>query len=120
MSNALQIMVSEPNNRAMPLFTRGPELEITTMQEVEVMKAILAASKIHLPSKSLERAIIMPRDLDGNHPEYPKITDMLTINPYKEKKEAKKKKGKKLANTDLDGAARMMRAGEKGLELMPS
>jgi hypothetical protein len=29
--------------------------------------------KIHLPAKTLERAIVMPRDIDNNHPEYPKV-----------------------------------------------
>ena len=45
----------------------------------------------------------MPRDLDNYHPEYPKIIETLTVNPFKAQKEAKKKKGKKIANTDLEG-----------------
>ncbi len=58
----------------------------------------------------------MPRDLDNYHPEYPKIIETLTVNPFKAQKEAKKKKGKKIANTDLEGGGRMMRAGEGALD----
>ena len=59
----------------------------------------------------------MPRDIDNNHPEYPKVIETLVVNPYKEKKELKKK-GKKGANE-----GRMMRGADhsksklEGLEL---
>ena len=100
------------------MFSRGPEIEITTLQDVEMMKALLAQIKIHLPAKTLERAIVMPRDIDNNHPEYPKVIETLTVNPYKEKKELKKKGKGKAANE-----GRMMRGADhsksklEGLEL---
>ena len=47
----------------------------------------------------MERAIVMPRDLDNYHPEYPKVMELLPVNPWRKKAETKKKKGKK----DEDG-----------------
>ena len=96
----------------MPNFSRGPEIEITTMQDVEMMKAMLAQLKIHIPTKTLERAIVMPRDLDNYHPAYPKISEMLPINPYRKKAETKKKKGKK----DEDAGARNIAVEGRKLE----
>jgi hypothetical protein len=32
------------------------------MQDLEMLKAHLAAIKFHIPAKALERGIIMPRD----------------------------------------------------------
>ena len=71
-----------------------------------------------MPAKTLERAIVMPRDIDNNHPEYPKVIDSLIVNPYKEKKELKKK-GKRKGTDE----GRMMRGADhsksklEGLEL---
>lgn len=42
----------------------------------------------------LENAIVMPRDITANHPGYVKVKELLTVNPYKEKKKEKKKKKK--------------------------
>ena len=64
------------------------------MQDVEMLKQMLARIKVHIPTKSLERGIIMPRDLDNYHPALPKIGDTLMVSPYKDKKEEKKKKKK--------------------------
>jgi len=62
-----------------------------------MLKAMLAQSKIHIPTQALERAIIMPRDLDNYHPAYPKISDFTMFNPYKDSKVVgKKKKAKKV------------------------
>lgn len=94
----------------MPSFSRGPEIEITTTQDVEMLKALLAKIKIHIPTKSLERGIIMPRDLDNYHPALPKIADALIVNPYRDKKEEKKKKKKK----NVDDKGGLMRAGVAG------
>lgn len=80
------------------MFTRGPEIEITTMQDVEMLKAMLALNKIHIPTQTLERAIVMPRDIDNFHPAYPKIAEFLLHNKYRKKAETKKKKGKKNAD----------------------
>lgn len=79
----------------MPNFSRGPEIEITTMQDTEMLKAMLAQNKIHIATKVLERSIVMPRDIDAHHPGYPKVVDTLAVNPYKEKKEVRKKVRKK-------------------------
>ena len=86
-------------------------MEIATMQDVEMLKAMLALIKIHIPTRTLEKAIVMPRDLDNNHPAYPTITEGLLINPYRKKAETKKKKGKK--NED-EGGGRLMRTAKKG------
>lgn len=107
-----QIVQDNDNSRTLPLFTRGPEIEITTMQDVEMLKAMLALNKIHIPTQTLERAIVMPRDLDNFHPAYPKISEALLINPYRKKAETKKKKGKKAA--DEDGGGRLLRGAKKG------
>jgi hypothetical protein len=48
----------------------------------------------------------MPRDLDGYHPAYPKISEMLPVNQFRKKAETKKKKGKK----DDDAGARNIAA----------
>jgi hypothetical protein len=46
----------------MPLFKRGPEVELSTMQDVEMLKQALAATKVHIDTKALEKGIVMPRD----------------------------------------------------------
>jgi len=54
----------------------------------------------------------MPRDLDNYHPEYPKIAEVLVVNPYRKAKETgKKKKAKK---DDGEGGARRLRDGKGG------
>ena len=93
----------------MPSFARGPEIEITTMREVEVLKHVLAKIKIHIPTKSLERGIVMPRDLDNYHPTLPKVGDHLMQNPFKEEDNGKKKKKKKRAD---DANKKMMRGAD--------
>lgn len=63
------------------------------------MKAHLAAIKLHIPTKVLERGIVMPRDIDGATTGYPDLVNTLMIDPWpvdknaKKKKEEKKKKG---------------------------
>lgn len=42
MSQALEQIVADSENRALPLFNRGPEIEITSLQDVEMLKALLA------------------------------------------------------------------------------
>ena len=70
------------------------------MQDVEMLKQMLARIKVHIPTKSLERGIIMPRDLDNYHPALPKIGEMIMINPNKDKKDDKKKKKKVVGNKE--------------------
>jgi hypothetical protein len=78
----------------MPLFKRGPEVELASQQDVEMLKQTLAANKVHIPTKSLEKGIIMPRDLENYHPGYLQVQDFLIQNPYPKVKEVKKKKTK--------------------------
>lgn len=111
MQMALEQIASEGNSRTLPLFTRGPEVEITTQQEVEMLKQTLACNKVHIPTKALERGIVMPRDLDNYHPDFPQIIATLIRNPYREKKETKKK----------TKAAKVTRGAAAGkLDMMPS
>ena len=56
-----------------------------------MLKQTLACNKVHIPTKSLERGIVMPRDLDNYHPTFPTIESQLLKNPYKKEKETKKK-----------------------------
>ena len=97
MAAALEAIVKSHGNGADPNFSRGAELEITTMQDVEMLKAHLAAMKIHIPTISLERGIIMPRDLETGGMNYPRPEDLLVVNPYRteKKKVGKTRKGKK-------------------------
>jgi len=77
MSEALE-QIAQENSRAMPLFKRGPEVELASQQDVEMLKQTLAANKVHIPTKSLEKGIIMPRDLENYHPGYLQVKDFLT------------------------------------------
>ena len=72
MSQAMEAMREELQFDQLPIFSRGPEIEITSMQDVEMLKQLLAKIKIHIPTKTLERGIIMPRDFDNYRPMYPK------------------------------------------------
>ena len=76
-----------------------------------MLKAMLAQNKIHLPTKVLERSIVMPRDLDNFHPGYAEIHSSLLKNPFKnETREKKKKKGR----DNLDANARgLLRQGDR-------
>lgn len=77
------------------LFTRGAEVEIQTMQEVEQLKAHLAREKIHIPTEALEKGIIMPKDVDTSKMTFPRVEDLLMVNPYvKQGKSGKTKKAK--------------------------
>ena len=115
MAHAIEQMVQESGNKTMPSFARGPEIEISTLQDVEMLKQMLAQIKVHIPTKSLERGIVMPRDLDQYHPQMPKVIEHLMVNPYKEKKDEKKKKKRKAGDD-----AKMMRAADtsKAKDLM--
>ena len=94
MSSALEQLVQESGKRADPIFSRGAEIEVTTMQDVEMLKAHLASVKIHIPTKAITNGIIMPRDFDSGG-DYPAVLDYLTINPHPRVREGKKKKGAK-------------------------
>ena len=91
MTEALEQMAAE-NDRSMPLFKRGPEVELASQQEVEMLKQALAQIKVHIPTDALEKGIIMPRDNEGQHPGYPTILEGLTENPCPKVKETNKRK----------------------------
>jgi hypothetical protein len=91
MSQALEQFSQDRGGNSDPIFSRGAELEITTMQDVEMLKAHLAQLKIHIPSSALERGIIMPRDLESNTENYPKVLETLLINPFKTDKNVVKR-----------------------------
>ena len=50
--------------KAMPVMTRGAELEAATIKDVEDLKQTLAMEMIHVPNDVLKRAIVLPKDLD--------------------------------------------------------
>ena len=66
---------------------------------MELLKAHLAAIKLHIPTKVLERGIVMPRDMDGATAGYPNLVDTLQIDPWPVDKNAKKKKEKESKKT---------------------
>lgn len=95
MGAALDAIIQDNDQAAFPNFTRGPEIEITTRQDVEHLKALLSQAKLNVSTQVLENAIVMPRDIMANHPGYVKVKESLTVNPFKveKKKKQKKKKG---------------------------
>jgi len=38
MSQAMEVLAQEGESRTMPIFSRGPEIEITSIQDVEMLK----------------------------------------------------------------------------------
>ena len=75
-----------------------------------MLKQTLACNKVHIPTKALERGIVMPRDLDNYHPEFPSIMATLLRNPYREKKETKKKAKTTKAPRAAAGKADLLQA----------
>ena len=59
-----------------------------------MLKALLAQNKINIDTKVLERGIVMPRDMEVGPNGYPRVIDFLSVNPYRVKKENKKKRKK--------------------------
>lgn len=87
-----------------PIFTRGAETELQTMTEVEQLKSTLAHMKIHIPARSLQLGIIMPKDI-VSHGDYPKPIELIWHDPWpkeKEEEEGKKKKKKKVDKKKKD------------------
>lgn len=101
MGQALQQLLQDNGSQSDPVFTRGAEQERTTLQDVELLKAHLAQIKLHIPTKTLERGIVMPRDLDSSGPGYPTLMSQLQVDPMPIDKSAPKRakkgedKGKK-------------------------
>jgi len=65
----------------MPVMSRGPELELSTIRDVEDLKHTLAQAMIHIPNDVLRRAIVMPKDIDTSDGKYPTPLDLLYKNP---------------------------------------
>jgi len=111
MTEALEELQAERKHD--PVFTRGAELEITTKQDLELIKNHLAQLKIHVPTKKLELAIVMPRDFEGTGKrEYPQPRDFAMFNPYKKPKNvAAKKKKKDKGDKDKDKSKKLLKVG---------
>ena len=69
----------QDDSKNQPNFTRGPEIEITTRQDVEHLKALLAQAKINIPTIALDRAIVMYSDINAHHPGIAKIKENLMV-----------------------------------------
>ena len=67
--------------KAMPVMSRGAELELSTIRDVEDLKQTLAQQMIHIPNDVLRRAIILPRDIDGSNGKYASPKELLPKNP---------------------------------------
>ena len=48
----------------MPSFTRGNESEVAQRKEIEQLMSVLSQKNVNIPNKTLQRAIIIPKDLD--------------------------------------------------------
>lgn len=68
----------------MPVMSRGPEIEIATLRDVEDLKHMLAQHMIHVPNDVLKRAIVLPKDIDTTGGRYAKPSDLLPKNPAKD------------------------------------
>ena len=85
---------------SMPVMTRGPEIELSTVKDVEDLKHVLAQHQINIPNSILRRAIILPKDVDSSALKYPKDGDALDHSyllsaAYLQKKASKEKNGEK-------------------------
>ena len=67
---------------SMPVMSRGPEIELSTIKDVEDLKHTLAQNQINLPNEVLRRAIILPKDMDTTAGKYATPNDTLPRNPF--------------------------------------
>ena len=67
---------------SMPVMSRGPEIELSTLKDVEDLKHTLAQNQINLPNQVLRRAIILPKDMDTTAGRYATPADTLPKNPF--------------------------------------
>jgi hypothetical protein len=86
--------ISIEMGKGMPNFSRGPEIEIASIKDVEDLKHLLAQRQIHVDFKVLQRAIIMPKDLDTTGKVYPGVADRLLHDPNAGEKKKTKRGGK--------------------------
>lgn len=77
--------------KEMPVMTRGPELELSTIKDVEDLKHTLAQHNIHVANDVLRRAIVLPKDLDTANTRYATPFDLLPKNPNKDFLQLKKR-----------------------------
>ena len=78
--------------KSVPIMTRGPEIELSSIRDVEDLKQTLAQHQINVPNDVLRRAIILPKDQDTSGMRYPEEGEFLPKNPatdpeYQRKKE---------------------------------
>ena len=66
---------------SMPVMSRGPEIELSTIKDVEDLKHTLAQNQINLSNQVLRRAIILPKDMDTTAGRYASPADTLPKNP---------------------------------------
>lgn len=83
-----------------------------------MLKAHLATMKIHVPTEVLTGAIVMPKDLETNPENYPKVKEMLMVNPFKGVEKVAKK-GRKKEGGKEGKNKRMMKAGAGVGKLAP-
>ena len=67
---------------SMPVMSRGPEIELSTIKDVEDLKHTLAQNQINLPNEVLRRAIILPKDMDTTAGKYATPKDTLPRDPF--------------------------------------
>jgi hypothetical protein len=85
-------------NLAAPTRTMADSLRQDQIREIEAIKDRLARDNCQLSILTLQKAILMPEDMQFTPGSrlYPKIEQCLMPNPFpKKKKKGKKKKGKK-------------------------
>ena len=78
--NQLQTAVEQTAlelGKRMQVMTRGPELELSTIKDVEDLKQQLAAHNIHVSQDALRRAIVLPKDIDTSNGNYASPKDLL-------------------------------------------
>ena len=95
--------------------SRGSEVEHYSQHEMEIIKKHLASIGLNLPIKVLEKAILIPKDLEPEGRKYPKIGDSLMRNIFKKAKLS----GSKRARTN-NSIARTGSTTARGLNKLPS
>lgn len=72
MGNAIDSLTNELGAK-MPSFNRGNETEVSQRKEVEQLMSVLSQKNVHISNKVLQRAIIMPKDMDPSQTSYPNV-----------------------------------------------
>ena len=90
-----QDFTNQDMSKGMPKFARGPEVELACISDVEELKHILAQNNVHVDYDVLQRAIVLPKDMDNAQAVYPSVSNMLQKAPEGSSRKSKKKKKKK-------------------------